>query len=277
MEKQNQTFWQRIRHPYRLSLMDQSTWKSVWSIPLNGLGAVSVITLLFLLTIALLSVLIVYTPIRNILPGYSENIRQQLVEETMKVDSIGTEVELQKQYLSMVKQIMIGDIQSDSIRSLDSMQLVMRDRIQEAKQEATEEFLAQYEQKEKDNFQLFDIQETTPVYTLFCPVHGVITSSFSPDENRYGISLRTQEDVSVSSVLAGVVVHVDYEVDNTYTMVIQHVTYLSIYRHLSYVRKKMGESVQAGENIGMSSGQKELEFSLWHQGEVVNPEEVIVF
>lgn len=125
-----------------------------------------VIALLFLLSLVLFSLVILYTPIRNYLPGYSENIRQQLVEESARVDSLGTSLELQRQYLNVIKQVMAGEVQSDTVQSLDSMQIIMREQLLEAKSEATAEFIAQYEAKEKDYLQLFDIANTTPTVSF---------------------------------------------------------------------------------------------------------------
>jgi hypothetical protein len=95
-------------------------------------------------------VLIVYTPIRNILPGYSESIRQQLVQESARVDSLQASLTLQRQYLDVIKQLTAGDIQSDSVQPLDSIQIVQGIQLLETRDAATEEFLAQYEQKERD-------------------------------------------------------------------------------------------------------------------------------
>ena len=57
------------RHKYRLAMLDDITLREVFHIRVSWLGAVSVITIAILALIVLLSVLIVYTPIRNILPG----------------------------------------------------------------------------------------------------------------------------------------------------------------------------------------------------------------
>jgi len=272
------SFWQRIRHPYLLRLMDEDTWKSVLNIRLTWLGAFTMATVMFLMTVALLSLLIIYTPIRNILPGYSANLRQQLVNESAKVDSLGTEMELNRKYLSMVRQIVAGEVQVDTIPTMDSLQMVYRDQLLQAKSQAAEEFMAQYEAQERDNFQLFDIQESTPVYTLFRPVQGVVLQHSSPENNTFAITIRTSENESISSVLAGAVVYINYDIDNTYTMMVQHSnSYVSIYRHVGRPIKQVGDAVQAGECIGVSSSKLDLLFELWQNGKNINPEEVIVF
>lgn len=275
-EQKKDSFWQRIRHPYRLSLVDASSLKSLWHIPLTGLGAFSLLTLLFVLTIVLLSLLIIYTPVRNMLPGYSEDMRQDLVDASARVDSLDTELEMHHTYLEMVRQIVAGEVKVDSVNDLDSLALATHEQLMTAKNEATEEFMAQYETK-KDNFQLFDIQENTPVYTMFCPVHGVVMTHFSEQSQQYGIFIRTADKENISAVLTGAVVYVHYEIDNTYTMMLQHNMFLTIYRHVGQPIKKVGDAVQPGESIALASGEHDLAFEIWQQGKPVNPEEVIVF
>ena len=154
-DKKKISLWQRLREKYRISVLDEHTLTEHWHLHLNGWGAIVVVATLFLLSLALFSLVILYTPIRNYLPGYSENIRQQLITESARVDSLGTSLELQRQYLEIIKQVVAGEAHTDTVQSLDSMQIIMREQLLEAKQAATEEFIAQYEAMGKDNMQLF--------------------------------------------------------------------------------------------------------------------------
>ena len=270
------SLWRRLRNRHRISVLDEATLAERWPIHLSGWGGIVVIALLFLLSLVLFSLVILYTPIRNYLPGYSENIRQQLVEESARVDSLGTSLELQRQYLNVIKQVMAGEVQSDTVQSLDSMQIIMREQLLEAKSEATAEFIAQYEAKEKDYLQLFDIANTTPTVSFFRPAHGVIIQSYAPKEQQYGVVLKTPEKENVTAVLAGRVVYLNYEIGNTYTIMLQHDNYLSIYRNTLKSLKNVGDAVAAGESIALVADQL-LWFEIWQNGQSINPEEIIAF
>ena len=278
MENQSnkESLRQRLRVKYRVSVLDELTLSERWHFRLNGWGAIVWIAILFLLALALFSLLILYTPIRNYLPGYSENIRQQLIVESAPVDSMGTSLELQRQYLNVIKQVVAGEVESDTVQSLDSMQIIMREQLLEAKSEATAEFIAQYEAKEKDYLQLFDVANTTPVLSFFRPARGVVLQSFSAKEHRYEVTIQTAKHDNVTAILAGAVVYTHYELDNTYTIMLQHDSYLSIYRGVSKLLKRLGESVQAGESIALLED-KPLYFQLWQNAQPINPEEVIAF
>ena len=146
----------------------------MFHIRVSGWGALSVIFLAFILLMVVLSLLIVYTPIRNVLPGYSESLRQQIIVESARVDSLQASLAVQRQYLDIIKQIAAGEVQSDSVQSLDSLQRVQGTQILEKRNEYTDAFLAQYEQKERDRLLLFDNAINHNVRQLYRPVRGVV-------------------------------------------------------------------------------------------------------
>ena len=275
-KKKKNSLWRKLRKQYRISVLDNNTLAEHMHIHLNGWGAIVVAAVLFLLTMGLFSLMILYTPIKNYLPGYSEDIRHQLIEESTRLDSLGTSLELHRQYLDIIKQIMVGEVQTDTMQHVDSMFIITKEQLLEAKSEATQEFIAQYEAKEKDNLQLFYVANTTPVLSFFRPAHGVILQSFSEKEQRYGVLIQTPENENVTAVLAGTVMYVNYEIGNTYSMMVQHQNYLSIYRNITKVLKKVGDAVEAGETIAIM-GNQPLMFELWQAGTAINPEEVIAF
>lgn len=276
-DEKKDSLWKRIRFKYRLSILREDTLHECWHIRLSGLGAFTIVMLLFLLTIALFSLVIIYTPIRNVLPGYSENIRQGLIIESARLDSLESSMQLQMNYLNVIKQVMAGEVQSDTVISLDSMQILAQEELLLAKSEATQEFIAQYESKEKDNLALFDIQPNEITYTFFRPAHGIIIDAYVPNQGKYGISLQTVAHENVASVLAGSVIMIDLEINNTYTVLIQHLNYVSVYKHLGKVTKSIGTTVQAGETIGLIAKDKPLYFELWQNGNSLNPEDIIAF
>ena len=156
------------------------------------------------------------------------------------------------------------------------MQIIMREQLLEAKSEAAAEFVAQYEAKERDNLQLFDIAQTTPVLSYFAPAHGVILQPFSSQTKSYGVAIQTPLNENVTAVLRGTVIQVTYALDNTYTLMLQHEGAVSIYAHVAKPLKRVGDIVQAGESIALADEQP-LWFELWQNGQAINPEEVIAF
>lgn len=259
-------------------MLDDLTLREVFHIRVSWLGAVSVITLSILALIVLLSMLIVYTPLRNILPGYSASLRQQLIQESARVDSLQNSLTVQRQYLDVIKQLTAGDIQSDSVQSLDSLQRVEQARIiEEGRNEVTEAFKTQYEQKERDRLLLFETPVSQSIQQLYRPVRGAVMLSARPDLHLYATSIATAKNESVLAVMRGRIVHAQRAEDNTFTLMLQQGQYLTIYRGVTKALKQQGASVEAGEAIGVMDGDHRLEMELWDGGKFVNIEEAITW
>lgn len=259
-------------------MLDDVTLREVFHIRVSWLGAVSVITLTILALIILLSVLIVYTPLRNILPGYSASLRQQLIQESARVDSLQTSLTVQRQYLDVIKQLTAGDIQSDSVQSLDSLERVEQTRIlEEGRSEVIEAFTAQYEQKERDRLLLFDAPANRSIQQLYRPVKGTVMQSARPDMHIYATSIATAKNENVLAVMRGQIVLVQRAENNMFTIALQHDQYLTIYRNLARVMKAQGVSVEAGEALGIANADQWVEIELWDGGKFVNAEDVIAW
>lgn len=277
MVKEKESFWQKMRRQYRLAILDDRTLREIFHMRLSGLGTFSTLMVLFLLLIILLSALIVLTPIRNILPGYSESIRQQLISENARVDSLQNSLTLQRQYLDVIKQLTAGDIQSDSIIRLDSLQKVENAKLPDMSNEETDAFLLQYEQQERDRLLLFGGPAQRTMQQMYAPARGVVMRSARFDLKQYGIAIRVARNENVLAVLRGTIVLLQPNLNNTYTIVIQHDRYVSVYRNVGTALKTQGVAVEEGESIGLMAGDNELEFELWESGKPVDPEKVIVF
>ncbi len=272
-----QTFWQRIRIRRRIAIIDEHTLRELHSFRLSVLGITTVLVVMFIITVLVLSLLITHTDLRTLLPGYDENLRQTLLNESMRVDSLSNAVVLQRKYLDVIRDITAGEIKSDTVQSLDSMQLIFQEELMAAKREATEDFVAQYESKEKDNLALFDIQNTAPILTIFVPAHGVITQHYAPRQGMNGVTIQTHDKENICACLAGNIIMVNKEWNDVYTVVIQHANYTSIYRNLNVVTRSVGDQVKAGATIGIVNKDGSLQFELWKEGVSINPEEVIAF
>ena len=277
-EKKKNSLWQRLRETYRISVLNEDTLAEKWYLHLSWWGVIVMVTTIFLIALVIYSLAILYTPIKNYLPGYSENVRQQLIDESTRIDSITTSLEAHRQYLDIIKQILAGEVQSDTVQSLDSMQIIMREQLLEAKNEATAEFIAQYETKEKNNMQLFEnIQNiSNSVTVFFVPVHGAIIQHFSAQEKQYHITIQTMNNENVASVLDGAVIYINQGVNCAYTIMIKHTDYISIYQGIKKPLKQVGDYILAGDCIGIA-GENPIGFELWKNDKPINPEEVIAF
>ena len=194
------------------------------------------------------------------------------------MDSLQADLSVQRQYLDVIKQLTAGDIETDSVQSLDSLQRVERAQIQEQQRnDVTELFKEQYEQKERDRLMLYDNTGSRTVSQFCRPVRGAIMQSASPEKEQYAVVVRTAKNENVLSIARGHIIMEERAEDNTFTIVVQHASLMSVYRHVSKTLKTPGTQVEAGEAIGMMDGSKDLELEIWESGTFINPEEVIVW
>ncbi|MBQ2607656.1 MAG: hypothetical protein II588_00405 [Paludibacteraceae bacterium] len=142
------SFWQRMRYKYRLTLVNEDTLQVHWHLQMSWLRAALLGNLVFLIALALCSALILFTPIRTFLPGgVTEDERQFLLDESMRLDSLQQQVDRQTRYLESVRVALSGVAQQDSTPPLDSMRVLEHEELIEKTTPATQEFMEQYDQK----------------------------------------------------------------------------------------------------------------------------------
>ena len=239
--------------------------------------------MLFMLVVAmgLMSLLIIYTPLSRYLPGHiDDSMREEIMASTMRIDSLNNEIELQARYADMIREILSGEVSSDSVVQLDSMTLLEKRELLTEKSRLLEEFNAEYEAKEKYELNLFVGQPDVRKYVFFRPAQGVISSTFNPTEGRYGISLATTKNANVTSVLPGTVIYTDFTLENSWSIMVQHDNdYISVYKNNVRLLKRVGDNVKAGEILAVAGTDvgDDMIFELWQKGSAIDPTTMIAF
>ncbi|MDR2839701.1 MAG: M23 family metallopeptidase [Paludibacter sp.] len=275
-------FFHKIRFQYRVSVLNENTLEESWHFRLSRLSVMLYVSLFVLITFILLAILIIATPIRYYLPGYgSMGDRATFISKSITVDSLEHQLQLHSQYLTIIKGIVAGDVQSDSLIVIDSIGLtkIAEDAIEQTK--AEQKFIAQYEQDEKYNIDV-NPSNTNKRTVFYRPAKGVITPVYS--DNRYGISIATGANEPIMSVLDGTVVMARLTFDYGWVIQIQHThDFLSVYKNNTKLYKSEGDRVKAGEVIAVAGGgsldnaNQQFYFELWHNGDSRNPNEEIIF
>lgn len=283
-KKRHKAFWSNIKFKYKLTIINENTLEEVVGLrvsKLNGISVLlSVLTVLFLVA----SVIIAFTPLRNYLPGYmNSEIRAQVVENALRVDSLQQLVDRQNLYIMNIQDIFSGTIRVDTVHNMDSLTTVREDSLMERTQREAE-FRKQYEETEKYNLTSITARPDIEGLIFYRPTRGMITDKFDADRKHYGTDIAANPGESVLATLDGTVILSTYTAETGYVIEVQHnQDFISVYKHCSSLLKREGDTVQAGEAIALvgNSGQlttgPNLHFELWHKGRAVNPEQYIVF
>lgn len=287
---------EKLRDQYRLVIMNEETFEEVSSLKLSPLSVYVFTSSVLVATAILVTMLIVYTPLKRYIPGYGDFSREKEVAElSSKVRQMEKEMEAHRKYNDNLRRILMGDVASMSEETsepeteADSMRYAAPD--EEVTLTPEEEMLRSA--VEQGTF-------TTPVVSpapasapsnipleqivFMPPLKGEVTAGFDVQKDHFGIDIAAPRNTPVKATADGVVVLSGYTVETGYSIAIQHPNNtLSFYKHNSALLKKEGSTVRAGEAIAIigNSGERtsgpHLHFELWYRGRPVNPGEYMVF
>lgn len=277
----------KLRSKYRLVLIDDRTFEERFSVRLDRLNVLVLGFLAFTLHGLLVTALIVFTPLKRYIPGYSDQeTKRNAYRSTLLADSLEQRVRDQEAYLANLQRVLSGEVTPDSatlFRPIASepspsdlqpggRDSLLRDRI--AQEEAYDLVAGGGVEGARDLAGII----------LFPPLRGIITARHDRAKGHYGVDVVAKADAAVKACLEGTVLSAAWTTDAGHVLYIQHRNDLvSVYKHNSVLLRKAGDKVRAGEAIAivgdsgeLSSG-PHLHFELWQKGEPIDPQAYIVF
>ena len=289
-EKGWASFKEKLRNTYRLVVMNDESFEEVGSYKLSLLNLYVAISAAIVLVVFLVSILIFFTPIKRLVPGYGDASSGDLLEINKTIANLEKQLKEQKNYTDSFRRMITGDDETESdvkeekiveIDSLQAVPIIKEDEI--LRQEVEEEVQSQQRQKIGSiNVSSNDM----PLEQLYFmpPITGVVSEQFMPDKKHYGTDILAPKNTPVKATLDGFVISSDWTLETGNTISIQHSNNLiSIYKHNSALLKETGNFIKAGEavaiigNTGTLSNGPHLHFELWHKGKPINPEDFITF
>lgn len=276
--------WSHLSDKRQISMRDRSSDEPHWKVNITPIGLISGIAALLIIIITVLMILMAYTPILEVFPGYktrSERMHDDLVNSIMQIDSIERLMGRMIEYNDAVTKIINGStptlhstIMTDSIKKETEMALPTR----------ADSLLRSLLERESGEYSLRNTREANPIAAMFsAPIKGSVTRHFDAHDSSYGISIMSIDaNQSVTAVENGTVVGVLQGVTGYTTILIQHGEgYTSAYSQLGETLVRKGQIVQSGSVIGRLAENEdkilELEFELWRNGTAVDPERYILF
>ena len=285
--RKKKKFFLRLINKYRLVILNDSTFEEIGFVKLSWLNIIAISGTLIILFIALIYSLIAYTPIRERIPGYPDaEMRNNIVHNALRLDSLENELNYRDQYFTNLSQIISGGEPDDFLdQGGDSSTYVPT--IKYTRSSADSLLRREIELSDKIGFAPNDVYignlklERTHFFT---PVRGLVTNSFNPLTNHFGVDVVATPNAVVKAILDGTVTVATWTFDTGWVIQIQHdKNLISIYKHNAELLKKMGMRVKAGDaiaivgNSGVLTTGPHLHLELWQNGVALNPEEYIVF
>jgi murein DD-endopeptidase MepM/ murein hydrolase activator NlpD len=262
---------------FQLIVYHGKSYDVLWKFRYNRLGFVFIILGINFFVFAIVSVFIIYTPIKRFIPGYPDKETRTLIyENAIRTDSLLKELEIREQYLEVVRQIILDEVPVDEEFVVPVHNLT---------QEQIKEFNNPTKSRKKvEDKTTHTVTKSDLMPQLFKPIAGIVVGHFDKTKSHFGVDIASNGQTSISAVLSGVVISSDYTIENGFTIIIQHKSeIISVYKHLSESMVRSGDFVQTGQAIGIYGNTGEnttgphLHFELWRKGQALNPVDYIDF
>lgn len=276
-------FRQRITKRYRLELISEDELRTVFSRMVNGVDGI----VFLLVAVAVISVCSIFmykaSPSQKKFVDRDYMLRQQIVDDMLRLDSIEEIVSQRDYYVRNVQNILAGRVDADSVSLTDTVPAAGA-HLSLAASEIESAFVESYEEQERYNVASQGVASEVQSRNIFRPASGTVSVSFDTKMKHYGVDLATNPKESVMSVMDGTVVFSAYTAQDGYVIGIHHPgDMMSVYKSCSSLLRRQGDKVKAGDvvaltgNEGSDGSASNLHFELWYEGQPVDPQTYIVF
>ena len=281
-----------IRHKHKFVVMDNDSFKEKLSFQLSGINLFVTVGAIVIVLIVLTTVLIAFTPLREMIPGYTDSeMVEQTYQNATRIDSLETQLAEQEWLIATMQAVMRGDevveqtLAVDSTTNLQHLAVDYRHSREDSMLRA--EVLredSRYQVRQQRPSQNQADQAPAFMHLFFPPIHGTVQAAFSASERQYGIEVSAGGDQPVKAAYSGTVVYAGFAAEAGNIMVVQHPgNVISVYRNLSALLKHQGDVVRAGEPVAYAGSGTDksrgpyLHFEIWISGTPVDPQTFISF
>jgi murein DD-endopeptidase MepM/ murein hydrolase activator NlpD len=277
MTKSKNKILKWLRKKFQLVIYHGNSYDVIHKFRFNRLGFVFISFGIVVILFAILSVFVVYTPIKQLIPGYPDRETRRLIyENSIRTDSLIKEIEIRDQYLKMISDMIFDEVPIDQdfvvpVQNLDENQIIDFNNPVKPRQ------------KIEDNTD-YTLAKADEMPSLFPPIKGIVISAYNPAKSHFGTDIASSGDNVISSTLSGTVISSAFTIETGYTIIIQHKSELiSVYKHAKSSFVKAGDLIETGQAIaaygdsGENSTGPHLHFELWRKGKSLNPEDYIEF
>lgn len=283
-EKRSRKIKKKLLHKYRLVVLNEDTFEERFSFKLNRLNVFVFSTIFALLLIAITTIIIAFTPLREYIPGYSStSLKQKATSLAYKTDSLQQELNVNEQYLASIRKVLTGDVKTVDFNKDSIIQAAQADPSLVNFDASAEDSLLREKVAREDKYNpLLNTGELSVV--LFAPVKGTISAPYNAENKHFAVDVVTVKDAPVKAVADGTVIFAEWTAETGYVMIVEHRNdIISVYKHNASLTKEQGELVKAGEviatvgNTGELTTGPHLHFELWSDSYPIDPTNFIDF
>lgn len=105
-------FWSRLLIKNRLVILNEDTFEEIFSFKLNIMSVFVTLTLGTILVISFTTLLIAFTPLRELIPGYSSSeLKKNATVLALKSDSLSEALKKNEAYIKSIQKVLSGELE----------------------------------------------------------------------------------------------------------------------------------------------------------------------
>lgn len=246
-----QRITEKLKETYRFIIVHNETYEQAgnYTFTLGRLLLLGIIATGGLILIT--SILIVFTPLREFIPGYTdEELKQahgKLIEDTERLE---LQIARQDSFNLVLQQVLRLEQPDSMLNKAENLLDMSGDNL---------------------------LGMNTSTLSFKNPVDGSLVGKFDEKGESYGITLRVTTNATVSAAADGRVILTE-KTEGGYLIALQHqVNTVTVYKNNNRLLKKTGEYVLKGEPLAAAGfaaptgGSPSLIFEIWEKNKPVDP------
>nr|WP_281636816.1 peptidase [Flavobacterium marginilacus] len=105
-------FWDRLLIKNRLIILNEDTFEEIFSFKLNIMSVFVTLTLGAIFLISATTILIAFTPLRELIPGYSSSeLKKNATVLALKSDSLSKALKKNEIYIKSIQKVLNGELE----------------------------------------------------------------------------------------------------------------------------------------------------------------------
>ena len=284
-KKERKKLAKKLLHKYRLVILNEDTFEERFAIKLTRLNVFVIGSLSTIFLIAITTIFIAFTPLREYIPGYSSTkLKKEATTLSYKTDSLQRVIALNAQYFESIRRVLKGDVNAVDFNKDSIINAAKLDIGEVDLNPSKEDSLLREKIDKEDKYNLFESAISRVNFVLFPPVNGAISQGYNVQEKHFALDIVVAIDTPVKAAADGTVILAEWTTQTGYVIVVDHGNGLiSAYKHNASLTKAQGDLVKAGEVIAISGNTgnlttgPHLHFELWSDGYPIDPTTFIDF
>jgi murein DD-endopeptidase MepM/ murein hydrolase activator NlpD len=245
----------------------------------------------------LLAGLILFTPLREVVPGHGAEMRHAARLNTLRLQAMQDSLDVQRQYLEHLQQLVTGQLDSldgagvsppapPGVAGGDAPVGPVASLSPDwSHHEQPAVPMIRFATERSGSVRLASVEQYVSSLKLpaLPPVGGFVTRAFDARDGHFAVDIAVEEGSVVRSVGDGYVILADWTQEGGDAMVVQHADgFVSVYKHNQRLLKRVGDRVRDREAIAMSGNSGEVttgphvHFELWQDGLAQDPRDYVL-